>query len=283
MTRSVLVTGASTGIGRATAVRLEAEGMQVFAGVRREEDGESLRAAAGPRLRPIIVDVADEASVETAAATVREALDGGRLLGIVNNAGIAVGGPVEFTTREQWRQQFEVNLFGAVTVIQRFLPLLRESRGRIVNVSSVGGRFSQPFVAPYVASKHALEALSDALRIELRPWRIQVSLIEPGAVATPIWSKGVAQAQTISQSAPPRALELYGAVIKRMTQVARRESERGIPPARVAEAVYRALTAPRPRTRYVVGTDTRAMLALRRWLPDRWRDEVIVRYARLPR
>jgi NAD(P)-dependent dehydrogenase (short-subunit alcohol dehydrogenase family) len=279
MAQAVLVTGASSGIGRACALRLAASGFRVFAGVRRDQDGGSLRADSASKVSPIRLDVADEASIDAALATVRSELNGAGLLGVVNNAGIAVSGPIEFVPLEDWRRQFEVNVVGLVAVIQRFLPLLRESRGRIVNMSSVGGRFSQPFVAPYVASKHAVEAISDALRIELRPWRIHVVLIEPGSVATPIWSKGLDEARAKVAEAPPQLMQLYGGVIRRMTEIARREGERGVPPERVADAVFKALTARSPRTRYVVGADARAMVTVRRVLPDRWRDQIIVRYA----
>lgn len=278
MTQAVLVTGASTGIGRACALRLAEAGMRVFAGVRSDEHADGVRAGADS-IVPIRLDVTESSSVDAAAETVRSGLNGSELRGIVNNAGIAVSGPAEFIALDDWRRQFEVNVVGLIAVTQRFLPMLRESRGRIVNMSSVGGRFSQPFVAPYVASKHAVEAISDALRIELRPWGIHVVLIEPGSVATPIWSKGLDEARAKVADAPPQLLELYGRVIRRMTEIARREGERGVPPERVAQAVLMALTARSPRTRYVVGRDARAMVTVRRLLPDRWRDRIIVRYA----
>lgn len=284
MTESaVLVTGASTGIGRASALRLDGLGLRVFAGVRSASDGESLAAAASPRLRPLRLDVTDSAHVAAAAETVRDELRGARFMGVVNNAGIAVGGPAELISLDDWRRQLDVNVIGHVAVIQAFMPLLREHRGRLVNISSVGGRFSQPFVAPYVASKHAVEAISDALRIELRPWGIHVSLIEPGSVATPIWEKGARDADVMIGAAPQRLMELYGRAIEIMLAVAQREGERGVPPQRVADAVVDALFNTRPRTRYVVGRDARAMVLVRRLLPDRLRDELIFRYTKLPR
>jgi len=284
MTESaVVVTGASTGIGRACALRLDGLGLKVFAGVRSEPDAHSLAAVASSHLRPVQLDVTDPAQVDAAAETVRSDLDGTRFLGVVNNAGIAVSGPAELIPLDDWRRQFEVNVIGHVSVIQRFIPLLREHRGRLVNISSVGGRFSQPFVAPYVASKHAVEAISDALRIELRPWGIHVSLIEPGAVATPLWEKGRREGMAMFGFAPQRLMELYGRAIETMLVIAQREGERGVPPQRVADAVVDALFNAHPRTRYVVGNDARAMLALRRLLPDRWRDEIVLRYTKLPR
>jgi NAD(P)-dependent dehydrogenase (short-subunit alcohol dehydrogenase family) len=280
---AVVVTGASTGIGRAAALRLDGLGVRVFAGVRKEEDARSLSASASASLVPLQLDVTNEASIGAAAETVRTQLGDARLLGIVNNAGIAIGGPVEFVPLADWRRQLDVNVVGVVAVIQHFLPLLRESRGRIVNISSIGGRFSQPFVAPYVASKHALEAVSDALRIELRPWEIQVVLIEPGSIATPLWEKGLHAADALASAAPAQLSALYGRATEVMTHVVQREAKRGVPPQRVADVIVEALMASRPRTRYLVGFDARGMAMVRRLLPDRWRDEIIFRVTGLPR
>jgi NAD(P)-dependent dehydrogenase (short-subunit alcohol dehydrogenase family) len=257
--------------------------LRVFAGVRTEADATSLRDAGSDRLRPIQLDVSDDASVSAAAETVAGELDGARLAGIVNNAGIAVGGPVEFLPVTEWRRIYEVNVLGQVRMVQQFLQPLREGGGRIVNVSSIGGRFSQPFVAPYVSSKHAVEAISDALRIELRPWGIDVVLIEPGSVSTPLWDRSVRSAQTLLGDAPPRLFELYGKAVEVMMHVSNREASRGISPDRVAETIAKALLSSRPRTRYLVGIDARAMAAIRRWLPDRWRDSIIFRATGLPR
>ena len=279
---AVLVTGASTGIGRACALRLETLGFTVYAGVRREEDGIALKETAGPNLHPLLLDVTDMRAIDTAMELMRTDRRVARLAGVVNNAGIAVGGPAELISLDDWRRQFEVNVFGVIAVIQRSLPMLRKGGGRIVNMSSIGGRVAQPFVAPYVASKHALEAISDALRVELRPWGIQVMLIEPGAVATPIWEKGVTDS-TARLAGIVGLSELYGRVTERMTAIARQQERRGVEPARVADAVVHALTAARPRTRYLVGSEARIALMLRRALPDRWWDELVLRYARLPR
>src|SRR5919112_1052610 len=184
---NVLITGASTGIGHATAKRMLAYGWEVFAAARKDEDLERLR---GEGFTPIKLDVTDP---ETIAAA-REELDERGLRGLVNNAGVAVSGPIEFIPLDELRRQLEVNLVGQVAVIQAFLPNIREATGRIVNISSIGGRIALPMVGPYAASKHALEAVSDSLRRELRPWGIHVSLIEPGGVTTPIWEKGKATA-----------------------------------------------------------------------------------------
>jgi NAD(P)-dependent dehydrogenase (short-subunit alcohol dehydrogenase family) len=280
--RSVLITGTSTGIGRATALHLDALGFRVFAGVRRESDGDSLRAEASPRLEPLCLDVTDGACIEAAAKQLEAALGGNGLQGLVSNAGIAVPGAQEFLDLELLRRQFEVNVVGAVAVTQACLPLLRRGSGRIVAISSQSGFVATPFVGAYAASKHALEALMDSLRMELRPWRIQVSIVEPGNVATPIWEKGRRQGEALRGSLPPRALELYGAVLARLDAVVDASEARAVPPLAVARAVAHALSARRPRTRYRVGLDARATWWLRKLLPARWMDPLLLRLLGLP-
>jgi NAD(P)-dependent dehydrogenase (short-subunit alcohol dehydrogenase family) len=184
---TVVVTGTSTGIGRATALHLDRLGYRVFAGVRRAEDAVRLRSEGSERLAPVLLDVTDIGSIEAAAKTVSAEVGERGLAGLVNNAGIVTGGPLEFVPLDELRRQLEVNTVGPVAVIQHFLPLVRRGRGRVVFVSSIGGRFSQPIVGPYCASKFALEALADALRMEVAPSGIHVSLVEPGAVKTMIF------------------------------------------------------------------------------------------------
>ncbi|MEO8898959.1 MAG: SDR family oxidoreductase [Candidatus Dormibacter sp.] len=280
---AVVVSGASTGIGRATALHLDSLGLRVFAGVRRTEDGEELRRDAINRLTPLRLDVTDSADVARAAEIVGEAVRDSRLVGIVNNAGIAVAGPVEFVPLDMWRQQLEINVFGVVGMIQAFMPLLRENRGRIVTTGSLGGRLAQPMAAPYCASKHALEAIHDALRIELRPWGIGVSLLEPGAVKTPIWNKGVQAGSELLRHAPPQLRELYGAAVEIATKTAIHENETGVEPIEVARAVEHALLAARPRPRYRIGRQARILIPLTRFMPDRLKDELILRVSGLPR
>ncbi len=279
---AVVVTGASTGIGRACALRLASEGFRVFAGVRRDADADALRAASSPLLTPLMLDVTDAAQVDAAAATVRTAIADSRLVGIVNNAGIAVAAPLEFLAIDDLRRQFEVNVFGQLRVAQAFMDMLRDSQGRIVLMSSLGGKLSQPMVGAYCASKFALEALGDALRVEMLPWGVGVAIVEPGAVATPIWGKGVDAADALIDAAPERLHELYGAAVHIARAVARREAEHGVPPERVADAVVHALTASRPRTRYIVGREARIALLLKRVLTDRGMDRVIVRTTGFP-
>ena len=276
MTRSgtVVVTGASTGIGRATALHLDGLGYEVLAGVRRDQDGDALRAAGSERLKALTLDVTEPASIEQAAKTVGQT----PLAGLVNNAGIAIGGPLEYVQLDAVRRQFEVNVLGVLAVTQAFMPALRRGTGRVITVGSVGGRVSSPFVGPYSASKYAVEALTDALRQELRPWGMHVIVVEPGAVTTPIWGKGAEQVDDLAGSLDSEAQERYGPAMSSFGALMDKLDRRGIAPEKVARVVARALTAARPRTRYLVGPDARAQLALKTVLPDRVMDALTARF-----
>lgn len=271
--RSALVTGASTGIGRATALWLDSRGWRVYAGVRREEDAASLRAAGSTRLEPLTLDVTS--AEEIAAAARRIAEEGAGLGGLVNNAGIAVPGPLETLPIDEFRRQLEVNLTAHVAVTQAMLPSLRAARGRIVFNSSIGGIMAIKMFGAYHASKFALEAVGDVFRQELAPWGIGVSIIEPGSIATPIWERGVSEADALLDRASAEEKALYPRYIARYAAVARGAAARGIPPERVAATIERALTAERPRTRYVVGLDARGQALMARLLPDRVLDRLI--------
>ena len=263
--RNVVITGASSGIGRRCALHLAEQGFQVFAGVRDARAGQELQELRCERLEPMFIDVTDQASI---AAAVRE-LGSRPLHGLINNAGTALLGPVEFLPVARIREQFEVNYFGQIAVTQAFLPLLRASGGRIVNMSSISGRLAFPFAAPYAGSKYALEAFSDALRRELRRWKISVSIIEPGNVKTAIWDKSFENSRAAQKEFPPAAWELYGEALMK----SRRGTSRMAGPDAVSRAVEHALTASRPKHRYVVGRDARyyAMLSLLPdWLVDRF-------------
>jgi len=275
------VTGASTGIGRATALRLDRDGWGVFAGVRREEDAEALRAAASNRLLPVTLDVTDPGQIAAAAGLIDGLMGEGGLDGLVNNAGIAVLGPLETIPLEDFRRQVEVNLTAQVAVTQALLPTIRRSRGRVVFVSSIGGRMALPFGGPYHAAKFGLEAVADCLRQELRPWRIPVSVIEPGSIDTPIWERGERIADDVSARAPAAQGDLYGETIERFRSAVRSTAERGIHPDKVADAIAHALGARRPRTRYLVGADARGQALAARILPDRALDAVIRRVMRI--
>ncbi len=274
---SVVITGASKGIGRACALRLDRAGFRVFAGVREEAHGEALRAESAGRITPVRIDVTDAVSIADAARTVAAA--GGGLAGLVNNAGIAVAGPLEFLPPAELRRQLEVNVVGQVAVTRAFLPLLRRARGRIVNVGSISGLMALPFTGAYAASKHALEAITDSLRVELHPWGIHVAIIEPGVIATPIWETSERAAARLMEEYPPEAWEYYGGMIDTVRRTGRYGAEYGRPPDEVAKAVEHALAADRPKTRYLVGKDAR-LRALIRKLPDRLRDRLILRRLR---
>jgi NAD(P)-dependent dehydrogenase (short-subunit alcohol dehydrogenase family) len=271
---AVLITGASTGIGEATAYHLSSRGHEVFAGVRTPEDQERLASRSGGRITPMSLDVTDADEIEVAAKTIGAAVGDRGLAGLVNNAGIARGGPTEYTSLDVWRLQFEVNVFGHIEVTRQMLPLIRKARGRIVFVGSIGGRMSSPFLAPYNASKFALEAIADSLRIELLAAGIRVSLIEPGAVKTAIWEKGRETTDELEQNLPPIALERYGNVLERARRVFDFLERQGVPPEKVAKTIERALTSSRPRTRYMVGRDARMQALVARFVPYRVRDAV---------
>jgi NAD(P)-dependent dehydrogenase (short-subunit alcohol dehydrogenase family) len=273
--RTVVITGASTGIGAACAKRLDALGMRVFAGVRRAEDGEALRAQTSERLTPLLLDVTDKAAIGMAAGRVRDAVGDSGLWGLVNNAGIAVAGPLEFLPVDELRRQLEVNVVAQVAVTQAFLPLLRTARGRIVNMGSISGRLATPFVGAYSASKFALEAVTDALRIELRPWGIDVVIVEPGGIATPIWERSLVTADRLVDEAPPELHHHYGPVIPVIRRSAQRTGKRGTPATEVAKVVAHALTAPRPKTRYPVGKRASLTMRMIARLPDRMRDRLV--------
>jgi NAD(P)-dependent dehydrogenase (short-subunit alcohol dehydrogenase family) len=290
--RSSLVTGASSGIGKAVSLRLAAEGVDVFAGVRRSTDGEALMTEASQpsarsphkkgRIIPVILDVTDNVSIQSAVNQAREETGSNGLWALINNAGVAVGGPVEEVSAADWRRQFEINFFGSIEVIRAALPLLRkgvQSQGinipRVVLVSSIGGRVAQPFLAPYTCSKAAATALGDSLRLELRRQGIGVSVIEPGAIATPIWQKGEASLAEFGPDHP--ACKLYAAEIDGLRKTATEVAAAAIPPERAAEAIFGALTAQRAPARVLVGTDARIAALLKRWLPIKWFDFLLMR------
>jgi NAD(P)-dependent dehydrogenase (short-subunit alcohol dehydrogenase family) len=277
--RSVLVTGASTGIGRATALRLDGSGWRVFAGVRKEADAESLRQEASENLVPVILDVTDPDQIAAAAELVERESDGG-LDGLVNNAGVAVPGPLETVPLDDLRHQIEVNVIAYVAVTQAMLPQIRRARGRVVFLASIGGRIAFPFAGPYHASKFATEAIGDVFRQELRPWGIEVAIIEPGSIDTPIWDRGQEKASEVEAKSPQTNL-LYGAAIEKFRKVIEDTAERGIPPEKVAKAIAHALESKRPKTRYLVGLDAKVQARLGPLIPTRLFDRIIARQLNL--
>ena len=271
--RAVLVTGTSTGIGRATALALDGRGWQVFAGVRREEDTASLRAEASERLVPLTLDVTSPEQIAAAAERIAAESENG-LHGVVNNAGIAVPGPLETLPLDEFRRQLEVGLVSYLAVTQAVLPQIRGAGGRVVFLSSIGGRVSFPLNGAYHAAKYGTEAIGDAFRQELAGWGIRVSIIEPGSIDTPIWSRGEENAdRVLAQS--PQTEQLYGPAIERFRKVVRQTADRGIPPERVAKAIVHALESKRPRSRYLVGLDAKIQARLVPLIPTPVLDRLV--------
>ncbi|MGD9535771.1 MAG: SDR family NAD(P)-dependent oxidoreductase [Alphaproteobacteria bacterium] len=281
--RTVVVTGVSTGIGHATAERLLRDGFRVFGSVRKPGDAERLSKQLGAGFSPLLFDVTDEAAIAAAAAEVKAALGDAPLFGLVNNAGMPAGGPLMHQPVGELLEVLRVNAVAVVAVTQAFLPLLGARRdfagqpGRIVNISSVGGRLVVPFIGAYQASKHALEALSDALRRELMIYGIDVVTIEPGSVVTPIWDK----AERIGFAR--YAGTDYAGVLERFGKMVAETGRAGLPPSRVAEIVHVALTTPRPRARYAVVRNRLVNWDLPRAMPDRWLDRAMAKRIGLKR
>ncbi len=269
---AVLVTGASTGIGYATALRLVRSGFIVFSGVRRERDAQTLMREGGPSITPLVLDVTDAVSIANAAQTIAARADA-KLLGLVNNAGIALAGPLELLPLDELRRQFEVNFFGALALVQAFAPSLRATRGRIVNVSSIGGKLASPFLGGYAASKFALEAASDALRVELGAFGVHVAVVEPGAVKTPLWERGAGLSLRSLETVDPARRAAYDETIRQIVRLSQRAANRGMPPERVAEAIEHALLSVKPQARYLLGAGAHVQLAIAR-MPEVLRDRL---------
>jgi NAD(P)-dependent dehydrogenase (short-subunit alcohol dehydrogenase family) len=279
---AVVITGASTGIGAASALELARRGFRIFAGVRKESDGEHLRSQSA-EIVPLRLDVTDAKQIAAAAECVGKFVGEAGLAGLVNNAGIVVAGPLEILPLDELRRQLEVNVVGQVAVLQAFVPLLRKARGRIVNIGSVNGRFTPPYMAPYSASKHAMEAMNNALRSELRAWGIRVSIIEPGATATPIWDKSLTAAHSLADDLPNEHMQLYKTDLDAMTSATQELARTALPVETVVRCVIHAMTAPRPRTRYPVGLKANLLLRAYKWIPDRAWDWIIQRSLGLPK
>lgn len=273
--RAVVVTGVSTGIGLAAAKVLAAKGFRVFGSVRKAADGERVATAVGANFTPLVFDVTDEAGVAAGARTVEVALGGETLAGLVNNAGIAVAGPLLHLPVEEFRTQLEVNLIGVVIATQAFAPLLGarsptvKDPGRVVNISSVGGKTANPFMGPYCVSKFGLEALSESLRRELLPFGVDVVVVAPGAVATPIWDK--ADETDTSRYANT----IYAPALDRLRAYMLQLGRSGLPPERIGEAIHTALTTPNPKVRYTVSPDMMQVFMSEYVLPKRVLDRIV--------
>jgi NAD(P)-dependent dehydrogenase (short-subunit alcohol dehydrogenase family) len=275
--RAVLITGASTGIGRATALRLDAAGWRVFAGVRKTEDAAALSDAGSERLTPLILDITDAGQIAAAAGKIETEAEGA-LDGLVNNAGVAIPGPLETLAIDDFRRQIEVNMTGQVAVTQALLPAIRAARGRIVFISSIGGRVALPLTGAYHAAKFGIEAVGDVFRQELRPWGISVSIVEPGSIDTPIWERGE---RTADELGTPEREALYGKVVERYRKVIRDTAERGIEPEKAARAIEHALSAGRPKARYLVGREAKVAARAQQLLPTPIFDRIVARQMNL--
>lgn len=270
---TVVITGASTGIGFATAVDLAHDGHQVFAGVRKSEDGEKLRQAHSSII-PVLLDVNNEAQVQNVVQVIREKMKT-KKLALINNAGVAVPGPIEALPLSEFRRQFETNVFGLISVTQAFLPLLRETQGRIVNISSIAGRVASPFLGAYAASKFAVEGLSDSLRREVSAFGVKVVLVEPGPIETPIWEKGLGQKDKMKEYMTPAFEKIYGSAINSFMKQVEDAVEHADPVDYVVDAIKQGLFSLNPQNRYLVGRQAKISGFLSQILPSKAIDTVI--------
>ena len=273
---AVLITGTSTGIGRTTALELDRLGFNVFASVRNEHDAQALCSEASERLTPVLMDVTDQMSIDRTKEQISQAVGDAGLAGLVNNAGVGFVSPLEFIPLSELRWMFEVNVFGLLAVTQAFLPLLRQGGGRLVNISSTASVFVAPFHGPYSATKLAVNGLSDALRLELKPHGVQISVVVCGSVQTPIWDKGDHLVDRIAKSFPPEAMELYGEPYRKLRAYFSRIGKAGVPPETAAHKIIHALTARRAHNTYYVGPDANFYKIADKFLFGRLRDWVIL-------
>ena len=271
---AVLITGAAGGIGVATVRRLVELGFEVFAGVRRDADGEKLWREIGGQVIPVLLDITDTTSIAAAVETVGKAVGSAGLVGLVNNAGLIVEGPVELVPMAEVHKQFEVNVIGHIAVTQAFLPLLRKARGRIINIGTPTGQVAIPYLGILSASKAALESVTDALRVELRPWGMAVSIVDPMAMQTKIFEKSSVAAQQARQQFSSQQQQLYASALAAISKA--QSNQHMDDPAIVVAAIVHALTASRPKTRYTVGRGA-GMIGVLRLLPDRLRDGLLLR------
>ncbi|WP_179474790.1 SDR family NAD(P)-dependent oxidoreductase [Mycolicibacterium vinylchloridicum] len=278
-----IVTGASTGIGAATARELARQGFHVLAGVRRDVDAEAIRATG---IEPLILDITNPEHIQALATRVQGDSQGRAVRALVNNAAIQANVPIEAFALDQWRAMFEVNLFGQVAVTQTLLPALIASRGRIINISSVGGKVAMAAYGPYAATKFAFEAVSDSLRRELSPHGVHVIVIEPGAVRTAMLGRAIATAGELVSAMTPEQRQRYGALVHAVNEQAISSTKSGVPAQAAATVIAKAIAARKPRTRYTVGREA-ALLTMVRFLPDRVLDRVLAaalrpHYPKLP-
>lgn len=266
--KSVVITGASSGIGRATVALMSQAGWQVFATVRKTADHQQVKKAYGENVIPVVMDVQDESSIQAAAQQIATHLNGRGLDGLVNCAGIGVVRPVEYASLQDLRQTYEVNVFGQISVSQALLHVLRRNRGRIVNITSVGVNIAIPFGGLLNSSKSAFAMLSDSMRLELRPFGVRVIAIEPGAISTPAVEKTLGDIESVIRNLPEEARMQYGEMLRTFGRQAYTREKSGSSPSVVAEAILHALSSNRPRIRYRVGKHARLLATLPKLLPE---------------
>jgi NAD(P)-dependent dehydrogenase (short-subunit alcohol dehydrogenase family) len=267
-----VITGASTGIGAATARELARRGFHVLAGVRRDRDADAIR---GPGIEPLIIDITNPDHVRALASRVHGDPQGRAVRALVNNAGIGVNVPVEAFAIDEWRRLFEVNFFGHIAVTQALLPALIRSKGRVVNISSVGGKIAMATYGPYAGTKFALEAVSDSLRREIAPFGVQVVVVEPGAVRTEMPGRAISTAHELASTMTPEQNQRYAGLVHAITAQAASHTNSGLPADAAAKVIAKAVTARKPRTRYTIGRDAALITRLTRILPDRTTDRVL--------
>lgn len=277
MKELAVVTGASTGIGAATAQELSRRGFHVIAGVRRVQDADAIR---GPGIEPVILDITKSDHIEALVTRVKDDVHGRQLRALVNNAAVQANVPVEVFALDDWRRMFEVNLFGQVAVIQALLPALIRSKGRVVNISSVGGKVAMPTYGPYAATKFALEAVSDALRRELSPAGVQVVAVEPGAVQTEMLGRAIATARDLVSGMTIEQSQRYGRLLHAVNAQAESSTNAGLPAHAAALVIAKSVTTRRPRPRYTVGRDAAMITRLVRFVSDRMLDRILDRELR---
>jgi NAD(P)-dependent dehydrogenase (short-subunit alcohol dehydrogenase family) len=285
----ILITGTSTGIGRATTFTLAGNGYRVLAAVRKQGDIESLQAEAETRqvvgyVEPIILDVTDAGQIAAAVGIVRAKISaGGRLHAIVNNAGTQWAGPIETMPLTEWRSQFDVLFFGPIALTQQLLPQLRASRGRVINVTSIGGIMPGPMIAAYQAAKAAFEAVSDSMRIEFSPFGVHVSAIAPGSISTMMLNRSPVQLNRLADALPKNLQPVYADALRAFAKTVASAPKHSTSPAKASLTILRAVMASRPKTRYLIGMDAKLCAFLKHNLPDRWMDAIIFRMFGLPR
>ena len=271
MQEIVIITGASSGIGEATARELARRGFHVLAGVRNDRDADAIRGAG---IEPLIIDITNPDHIRALATRVHGDPQGRSVRALVNNAGIGVNAPVEVFAIDEWRRLFEVNFFGHIAVTQMLLPALIRSKGRVINISSVGGRIAMATYGPYAGTKFALEAVSDSLRREMAPLGVHVVVVEPAAVRTKIGDRAIARAQQVASTMTPEQSERYGRLVEAITAQAASAMESGLSADAAAKVIAQAVTARKPRTRYTIGREA-ALLPLLTTLPDRMLDCIL--------